>query len=322
MPTETGSRNGSPSVFKCSITASKIGRSKLGPVLKYSSSVIAGAQIVTLSVARELALARRAGPRHAATVFAAIGHRDRRYGRVVPDVAFKDLCIDVTAGDGRPAAVAKFWSRVLDQEVVAHDDGSFHLAPPPGGSQNRVVWINPVPEQTGGKSRAHIDTRVVDGDPAALLEAGGTLVRPKGDDIEWTVVDDPDGVAVCVFGPHPAAPTALGPFELVVDAADPSAIAAWWAERTGGTVGRRDGAPYVWIENAAGFPFMFWVFQDVPESKTVKNRVHWDVTLVDSTVEGLVAAGASLLRAARRRGQVVGDGGPEGNEFCAFSTSS
>ena len=42
-PTDTGSRNGSPSVRKWAITASNTGRSKLGPVLKYSSNVIAGA---------------------------------------------------------------------------------------------------------------------------------------------------------------------------------------------------------------------------------------------------------------------------------------
>ena len=62
----------------------------------------------------------------------------------MPDVSFKDLCIDVTEGDGRPAAAANFWGTALGQEVVAHDDGSFHLAPPDGASKNRVVWINPV----------------------------------------------------------------------------------------------------------------------------------------------------------------------------------
>ena len=48
----------------------------------------------------------------------------------MPDVSFKDLCIDVTEGDGRPAAVANFWATALGQEVVARDDGTFHLAPP------------------------------------------------------------------------------------------------------------------------------------------------------------------------------------------------
>jgi len=236
----------------------------------------------------------------------------------VPDVAFKALCIDVTEGDGRPAAAANFWGTALGQEVVAHDDGSFHLAPPDGAPKNRTVWINPVPEPIAGKSRAHIDIRVDNGDPAPLLAAGGTIDRLEDDEIQWTIVNDPDGVAVCVFGPPPAAPEFRGPFEFVVDAVDPPAIAAWWAERTGGTVNTREGAPFVWIENAAGFPFMFWIFHDVPEPRTVKNRVHWDVTLVDTTIEGLVAAGAKVLAAKGDglRWTVMAD--PEGNEFCVF----
>ena len=234
----------------------------------------------------------------------------------MPDVAFKDLCIDVTAG--KRHAVAAFWSAALDQPLVADDDGGFHLGPPEGESKNRVVWINEVAEPLAGKSRVHIDVRVADGDPAPLVAAGATIERKPGDDIDWHVLNDPDGVALCVFGPHPADPSALGPFELVVDAVDPPKIAAWWAKRTGGTVGGRDGAPFVWIEGATGFPYMFWVFHSVPEPKTVKNRVHWDVKLVDTTIDGLVAAGAKLLRPKddEIRWWVMAD--PEGNEFCAF----
>ncbi len=236
----------------------------------------------------------------------------------MPDVAFKDLCIDVTAGDGRPAAVAAFWSAALGQPVIEQDDDGARLGPPENGPKQRTVWILSVPEPIAGKSRVHIDIRVADGDPGPLLAAGGTMERTRDDEITWDIVDDPDGVPVCVFGPHPADPSALGPFELVVDAADPRAIAGWWADRTGGTVGSREGAPFVWIEGAAGFPFMFWVFHDVPEPKTVKNRVHWDVKLVDTTIDGLVAAGATLLRPKddEIRWWVMAD--PEGNEFCAF----
>jgi hypothetical protein len=163
----------------------------------------------------------------------------------MPDVAFKDLCIDVTAG--KRNAVAAFWSAALGQPVVTHADGGVYLGPPQGGSKNRVLWINEVAEPLAGKSRVHIDVRVADGDPAPLVRAGAKIEREKGDDIDWHILDDPDGVALCVFGPHPADPSALGPFELVVDAVDPPKIAGWWAERTGGTVGGRDGAPFVWI---------------------------------------------------------------------------
>ena len=215
--------------------------------------------------------------------------------------------------------MAAFWSAALGQPVVVDDDDDdFHLGPPADGPKERTIWINNVPEAIAGKSRVHIDVRVAGGDPAPLLAAGGTIERARDDDIGWHIVNDPDGVALCVFGPHPADHTALGPFELVVDAAEPETIAGWWAERTGGTVGGRDGAPFVWIEGAAGFPFMFWVFHHVPEPKTVKNRVHWDVKLVDTTIDGLVAAGATLLRPKddEIRWWVMAD--PEGNEFCAF----
>jgi hypothetical protein len=237
----------------------------------------------------------------------------------MPDVAFKDLCIDVTAGGGRADAVARFWSAALDQPLVVHDDGERHLDPPAAGPNERRIWINTVPETIAGKSRVHLDLRVAGGDPAPLLAAGATMQRQRDDEISWHIVDDPDGVALCVFGPHPADPSRLGPFELVVDAAEPRSIAAWWAERTGGTVASRgDDTPFVWIEGAAGFPFMFWVFHWVPEPKTVKNRVHWDVKLVDTTIDGLVAAGATLLRPKddEIRWWVMAD--PEGNEFCAF----
>lgn len=233
-------------------------------------------------------------------------------------IAFKDLCIDVTAGDGRPAAVAGFWSAALGQTVIAHDDGDFHLAVPDGAPASRVVWINSVPEAATAKSRVHLDIRVADGDPAPLIAAGGTLIRERGGDIEWHVLEDPDGVALCVFGPHPAAPDELGPFELVVDATDPIPIAYWWADLTGGTVHGNDGEPFVWVEGATGFPWRYWVFQTVPEPKTTKNRVHWDVTLGDATIDDLVGTGATLLRPkdASIGWSVMAD--PDGNEFCAF----
>lgn len=235
----------------------------------------------------------------------------------MPDVAFKDLCVDVTAGDGRAEAVARFWALALGQPA-AEDETGWRLDPPEDGASQRRVWFCDVPEPITGKSRVHLDIRMPDGDPAPLVAAGGTVLRKPGGDISWYVLDDPDGVAVCVFGPHPAAPEALGAFELVVDAADPLAIATWWAARTGGRVGSSADVPWVWIEGAAGLPYPSWVFNPVPEPRTVKNRVHWDVTLVDATIDDLIAAGATLLRPrdSEIRWWVLAD--PEGNEFCAF----
>ena len=154
---------------------------------------------MALPGARELTPALRARPRHTATVCPARHRLGNDYVRRMPDVSFKDLCIDVTARDGRAAAVANFWAKALGQPVVTHDDGDLHLGPPSGGSKARVIWINSVPEAIAGKSRVHIDVRVAGGDPSPLVEAGGTIERMPDDDIGWHIVNDPEGNEFCVF---------------------------------------------------------------------------------------------------------------------------
>ena len=81
---------------------------------------------------------------------------------------------------------------------------------------------------------------------------------------------------------------------------------------------------------AAAGPRLF--FQQVPEGKTAKNRVHLDVraapglegdermAALEAEAERLVALGATVLRAGRARramesGHIIMED-PEGNEFC------
>jgi hypothetical protein len=59
-------------------------------------------------------------------------------------------------------------------------------------------------------------------------------------------------------------------------------------------------------------PFDAWVFGPVPEPKTVKNRMHWDVY---GDVADFEARGATRLW-DMPRWTVLAD--PEGNEFCVF----
>ena len=222
------------------------------------------------------------------------------------ELAFKDLCLDAN----RPHVVGPFWARLLGRDWEAFEDGDGRLR---GGSPAETIWVNRVPEPQTVKNRVHVDLRLAD--PVAV--EGAAVVREPDDEIRWRVLADPDGAQLCVMPPRDGAP--LGLFELVVDAADPAGIAAWWADRFGVEVQRREGAPFAWLEGVAGFPYGYWVFNPVPEPKTVKNRVHWDVTLTGTTVEGLVGAGAALLRPRDEeiRWHVLAD--PEGNEFCAFA---
>ena len=100
---------------------------------------------------------------------------------------------------------------------------------------------------------------------------------------------------------------------LVVDCADPASIAAWWGRIYQAPV---EVSPEGWaaVEQVAGMPVLSMAFNGVPEAKTVKNRVHWDVTVTD--LQALLDAGAILLRTKDNeiRWHVLAD--PEGNEFC------
>ena len=69
------------------------------------------------------------------------------------------------------------------------------------------------------------------------------------------------------------------------------------------------------MEHATDDPVLTLDFAPVPEPKTVKNRLHWDVR---GTVEEFLDRGATRL--SETKGWVV-LADPEGNEFCVFPES-
>jgi hypothetical protein len=71
------------------------------------------------------------------------------------------------------------------------------------------------------------------------------------------------------------------------------------------------------LEGIPDMPIRSMDFVPVPEPKTVKNRIHWDVTV--AAVAPLATAGAVVLREPDDDidWHVLAD--PEGNEFCAFT---
>jgi hypothetical protein len=138
-------------------------------------------------------------------------------------------------------------------------------------------------------------------------------------------------------------------FQVVVDSADPHALADWWAETLDWVVERSDEAfirrmieegyateadtlthrgALVWKEGQAihhpddvePAHRRRILFQCVPEGKTVKNRVHLDVRFggdVPAAVARLTDRGAKLLHEGRQGPHTwftMVD--PEGNEFC------
>jgi hypothetical protein len=135
-------------------------------------------------------------------------------------------------------------------------------------------------------------------------------------------------------------------FQVTVDSSDPHVLADWWAEALGWRVEPQDEAfiqrmvdeghasadqtrrhrgALVWATGAAlnspepGRPRL--LFQLVPETKTVKNRMHLDVRVgpehQEAEVARLVGLGATeLWRGAQGPYAWVTLADPEGNEFC------
>jgi hypothetical protein len=219
---------------------------------------------------------------------------------------FKDLCIDATDVQ----RLAKFWAGALGRRIEASDPDDAVLR---GSTPSQTVWINEVPEPKTVKHRVHLDVHTTD--IALLTAAGATVLNDR--DFRWIVMADPEGGEFCAFV-RDQPPEDLF-YEICVDCADPAALAAWWAEVFGVKADSHDGGAYFGLEGLPGTTFDGMSFAAVPEPKTVKNRVHWDVS---GSTDALIAAGARLLRPSTedpepdRTWDVLAD--PEGNEFCAF----
>lgn len=103
-----------------------------------------------------------------------------------------------------------------------------------------------------------------------------------------------------------------------VDAAQPAALARWWAEALGWVV-TFEAEDEVEIRPAADrVPGLLFV--PVPEAKTVKNRLHLDFRPDDQAAEVERLLGLGATRADVGQGEqpwvVLAD--PEGNEFCVL----
>lgn len=120
--------------------------------------------------------------------------------------------------------------------------------------------------------------------------------------------------------------------ELSIDCHDPERLAAFWCEvldfkvidRGEDSVEIGSWVPTVEEVRARQMPTTL-VFVKVPEGKTVKNRLHLDVSPIDRStadeVARLIELGASTADVGQGPGRgwvVMAD--PEGNEFCVLRT--
>jgi len=220
-------------------------------------------------------------------------------------VRLTDVCLDAR-DTGR---VAGFWARALGLDVWVHPrrPGVIGLM----RDDRAVLWVNPVDHDKVVKDRVHPDLHVPD--VSRLLDLGATVHSEQDG---FTVLADPEGHEMCAFpGESPSgAPASI--FAWCTDSARPTEIAAWWAGRTGATVGPGpDGRPR-YLHDVPGLDGLIWKFVPVDDERVGENRVHWDLA---GDVDELVAAGARVVRGPDDDIDWTVMHDPDGNVFCCFA---
>ncbi|KUH37774.1 MULTISPECIES: VOC family protein [Streptomyces] len=246
-------------------------------------------------------------------------------------MALRPVQVNVKARDAR--AIGRFWAEALGWS--AHDLGVTTRVGPVGGLARPdpvavCVDVVPVPEaKTTTKNRAHLDLATTSADHQARLVArlrslGARPAHVGQGEVPWTVLADPEGNEFCVLEPRETYRD-TGPIAaVVVDCADPRAMARFWGGATDWTV-REVTDDHAALRSPEGVgPYL--EFLRTPDVKTAPDRVHLDLLPYpgDDT-----AAEVARLRALGATDLDLGQGDvpwtclidPEGHEFRVLAPS-
>jgi predicted enzyme related to lactoylglutathione lyase len=121
-------------------------------------------------------------------------------------------------------------------------------------------------------------------------------------------------------------PTAPPRIEVGIDCQDLTRLGEFWSEALGYGIGTfHEDETYLELREPPGCLHVY--LQKVPEPKTTKNRLHFDLMSrdPDALIDRLIAIGAerlgeSITSSEGAWWQVMTD--PEGNEFCVCSESA
>jgi hypothetical protein len=227
-------------------------------------------------------------------------------------------------------AVGRFWAEALGWS--AYSPGETTYVGPAGG----LVWPDPVvigidivqdPEpKTATKNRVHLDLATTSAAHQAelvarLRELGATPADVGQGDVPWTVLADPEGNEFCVLEPREIYRD-TGPIAaVVIDCADPRAMARFWGEATDWTV-HEVADDHASLRSAKGVgPYLEFI--RTPDVKTVPDRVHLDLLPEPGDDQ---AAEVARLRTLGAADLDVGQGDvpwtclvdPEAHEFCVL----
>ncbi|WP_330297018.1 VOC family protein [Streptomyces sp. NBC_00503] len=228
------------------------------------------------------------------------------------------------------SALGRFWAEALGWGVDSEAPGVTNLEPVGFAYPDPVaVCIDIVadPEPKTVKNRVHLDLATTSAAHQAELVArlkdlGATFADVGQGEVPWTVMADPEGNEFCVLEPRPVYRDTGPVAAVVVDCADPRALARFWG-------GAMDWTTYEVTDDQATMrsaqgvgPYL--EFLRTPGAKSVWNRVHLDLRPYPGDDPGAEGARLRALGAtdpgidqSALSWTVMAD--PEGNEFCLLS---
>jgi predicted enzyme related to lactoylglutathione lyase len=238
--------------------------------------------------------------------------------------------VHVVVDAADPARLARFWAAALGWETTDETAAEVDVEPAgysyPDPVALPLVFV-PVAEPKSGKNRVHLDLAATSAAHqaewvSALRGLGATPVDLGQGDVPWTVLADPEGNEFCVLEPRDVYRDTGPVAAVIIDCADPAALAPFWVSAAGWPVTRTED-DIVGLRSPAGTGPYLELLQ-VPDRKSVKNRLHPDVAPYrddDPAAEvarlGRAGATAADVGQGNARWTVLAD--PEGNEFCVLS---
>lgn len=108
----------------------------------------------------------------------------------------------VVINTATPAPIVKFWSDLLQTEVLSSGAGFTWLKAQPGSPR---IAVQQVPDPSAGPRRVHMDfvAADVDAEVARAVQLGATKLQEHTvEDFRWVVLGDPDGNEFCIAPEH------------------------------------------------------------------------------------------------------------------------
>ena len=235
--------------------------------------------------------------------------------------------VNLVVDAANPAASSRWWAEALGWEITLDTPDEAAVEPPePDGLGIPLVFV-PVPDPRTGPNRVHLD--LASGSPAAqaaqverLLALGATPADVGQGEVPWVVLADPEGNELCVLEPRERYTGTGRVAAVVMAAADPPALARFWAEAAAWPL--VDPDPYLSALRHPSGTGPFLELARSPAPKLAKNRLHLDLAPHPGDDP---AAEVARLQALGATPADVGQGDvpwtvladPEGNEFCVLS---